>query len=128
MSEKSKEGNTKNIICKAQLNARESQILDEICGHCGLTKSGAIRRALQYYHDDLCSYQTERKDVLGKAAKDGYLNGYEFSILIQDFAISEHGYVIDTGNWQNVNAEVALCLAEKIRKHPLLWRLFFMVA
>lgn len=120
--------NTRNIVCKAQLNAREGQILDEICEYSGLTKSDAIRRALRYYHDELRHYQTERKDVLDKAAKDGYLNGYEFSILIQDLAISEHGYVIDTGNWENVNAEVALRLAEKVRKHPRLWKLFFMVA
>ena len=41
--------------------------------------------------------------------------------------ISEDGYVIDTGNYKNVNAEVALRLAEKIKKHPKLWKWFFMV-
>ena len=42
--------------------------------------------------------------------------------------ISEDGYVLDTGNFENVNAEVALRLAEKIKKHPILWKMFFMVA
>lgn len=127
MAEKQK-GSTKNVVCKAQLNARESQILDEICKYSGLTKSDAIRRALQYYHDDQCPCQTEKEGILDKASEKRYLNGYEFSILVQNLLISEHGYVIDTGNWENVNAEVALRLTEKVRKHPRLWKLFFMVA
>ena len=65
--------------------------------------------------------------ILDKAYQQGWLSGFDFSILIQDMAISENGYVIDTGNWENVNAEVALRLAEKIKKHPILWTLFFMV-
>ena len=71
---------------------------------------------------------TEQKNILTKAAKKNYLNGFEFSILIQNLLISETGYVIDTGNWENVNAEVALRLVENIKKHPILWKLFFMVA
>ncbi len=27
---------------------------------------------------------------------------------------------IDTGNWENVNAEAALMLYEKIKRHPIL--------
>lgn len=50
------------------------------------------------------------------------------NVLMQKFLISEGGYVIDTGNYENVNAEVALRLAEKIKKHPKLWQWFFMVA
>ena len=42
--------------------------------------------------------------------------------------ISENGYVIDTGNYENVNAEVALRLAQKIKEYPELWEIFFMVA
>lgn len=66
--------------------------------------------------------------MLNKAYNQGYLSGFDFSIFIQDALISENGYVIDTGNWENVNAEVALRLAENIKKHPILWKLFFMVA
>ena len=127
MAEKQKES-TKYVACAAQLNARDSQILDEICKYSGLTKSDAIRRALRYYHDDQCPYQTEKEGILDKAAEKSYLNGFEFSILIQNLLVSENGYVIDTGNWKNVNAKVALRLVEKIRKHPILWKLFFMVA
>lgn len=53
---------------------------------------------------------------------------FSFSVLIQRMTISEDGYVLDTGNFKNVNAEVALRLAEKIKKHPILWKMFFMVA
>lgn len=123
-----KEENTRDIVCKVRLNEDENGILDEICKYSGLTKSDAIRRALQYYHDDQCPCQTEKEGILDKAAEKRYLNGFEFSILVQKLLISENGYVIDTGNWENVNAEVALRLVEKIKKHPILWKHFFMVA
>lgn len=68
------------------------------------------------------------KEILNKAYQQGWLSGFDFSLLIQDMTISENGYVIDTGNWENVNAEVALRLAERIKKHPILWKLFYTVA
>lgn len=70
----------------------------------------------------------EYKELLGKAYSQGWLSGFDFSILIQNMTISKDGYVIDTGNWENANAEVALRLAENIKKHPILWKMFFMVA
>ena len=66
--------------------------------------------------------------ILTKAWKTKSLNGYEFSIFMQELLISKEGYVLDTGSWEDVNAEVALRLAKKIRKHPIIWKLFFMVA
>ena len=68
------------------------------------------------------------KEILNKAYQQGWLSGFDFSLLIHDMTISENGYVLDIGNWENVNAEVALRLAEQISKHPILWKLFFMVA
>ena len=68
------------------------------------------------------------KEILNKAYNQGWLSGFDFSLLIQDMTISENGYAIDTGNWENINAEVALRLAEQIKKHPIIWKLFFMVA
>ena len=68
------------------------------------------------------------KEILNKAYQQGWLSGFDFSLLIHDMTISENGYVIDTGNWENVNAEVALRLAEQLKKHPIIWKLFFMVA
>lgn len=70
----------------------------------------------------------EDKELLEKAYNQGWLSGFDFSILIQNMTVSENGYIIDTRNWENVNAEVALRLAEKIKKHPILWKVFFMVA
>lgn len=67
-------------------------------------------------------------ELLNKAYEQGWLSGFDFVILIQNLLISENGYVIDTGNWENVNAEVALRLAEKIKAHPHFWEWFFMVA
>lgn len=134
MAEKQKE-NARNIGCKVRLNEDENNILDEICQQTESTKSDVIRRALASYYKEIERYFTDRattstktEDILNKAETQGYLNGYDFSILVQNLLISEHGYVLDTGNWENVNAEVALRLAEKVRKHPRLWKLFFMVA
>lgn len=42
--------------------------------------------------------------------------------------VSKGGYVIDTGNYENVNAEVARRLVRKIEEHPIIWKWFFMVA
>ena len=69
-----------------------------------------------------------REKILCKAYKQRWLSELDFSVLMHRLLISEDGYVIDTGNYENVNAEVALRLAEKIKKHPKLWEWFFMVA
>ena len=68
------------------------------------------------------------KELLQKAKQQGWLSGFDFSILIQRLLVSEHGYVMDTGNWENANAAVASRLASNIEKHPLIWKLLFMVA
>ena len=68
------------------------------------------------------------KEILDKAYDQGWLSGFDFSILMHRFLVSENGYVLDTGNYENVNAEVALRLAEKIKRHPKLWKFFFMIA
>ena len=68
------------------------------------------------------------KHLLNKAGDQGYLSGFDFSVLMHELLISEGGWVIDTGNYENVNAEVALRLVKNIKRHPILWKLFFMVA
>lgn len=68
------------------------------------------------------------EQILDKAYEQGWLSGFDFSVLMHRLLVSENGYVLDTGNYENVNAEVALRLAEKIKKHPKLWEWFFMVA
>ena len=51
-----------------------------------------------------------------------------FSRFFSDAFISEYGYIIDTGNYRTVNAELIELVKEKIEKHPIIWKLFFMVA
>lgn len=58
----------------------------------------------------------------------GYIDGFDFSVFMQWLLISEHGYIMDTGNWENANYVCAYSLLNKIKKHPLLWKLFFMIA
>ena len=134
MEEKQK-GSTRNVACKIRLNDEENNILDKICKETYSTKSDVMRSALAAYYKEMERYFTERattstktSDILDKAEAQGYLNGYDFSILVQNLLVSENGYVIDTGSWENVNAEVALRLVKKIKKHPILWKHFFMVA
>lgn len=57
----------------------------------------------------------------------GWLSGYDFSVLMQELLVSPNAYVIPIGNWENVNAAVAQILVQRIRRHPLLWKLFFMI-
>ena len=128
MEEKQK-GSTRNVACKIRLNDEENNILDKICKKTDSTKSDVMRSALAaYYKEMMLNPAQKTSDILDNAEIQGYLNGFEFSILIHNLLISENGYVIDTGNWENVNAEVALRLVEKIKKHPILWKHFFMVA
>ena len=128
MEEKQK-GITRNIACRIRLNEDENNILDKICKKTDSTKSDVMRSALAaYYKEVMLNKAQKTSDILDKAEEQGYLNGYDFSILIHKLLISENGYVIDTGNWENVNAEVALRLVENIKKHPILWKYFFMVA
>ena len=128
MEEKLK-GRTRNIACRIRLNEDENNILDKICKETDSTKSDVMRSALAaYYKEIMLNPAQKTNDILDNAEIQGYLNGFEFSILIHNLLISENGYVIDTGNWENVNAEVALRLVEKIKKHPILWKHFFKVA
>ena len=67
-------------------------------------------------------------ELLKKAESQTYVDGFDFSILMQELLVSPTGYVMDTGNWENANREIALMLLRRIKKHPVLWKLFFMVA
>ena len=62
--------------------------------------------------------------VCGRLRELRRKNGYTQSGLAKALGVSQ----ATVGNWENVNAEVALRLAEQIKKHPLIWNLLFMVA
>lgn len=68
------------------------------------------------------------KSIMRKTETETYLDGFDFSCLMARLLVSKGGYVIDTGNYENVNAEIARRLVRNIEKHPILWELFFMVA
>ena len=50
-----------------------------------------------------------------------------FSQFFQRSFVSEDGYIIDTGNFETANREMIHLVYERIKKHPILWRLFFMI-
>jgi len=72
--------------------------------------------------------EKEIKKIADKTNSQTYLDGFDFSILMQNLMVSPTGYVMDTGNWENANREIALLLLERIKKHPIIWKLLFMVA
>lgn len=68
-----------------------------------------------------------KQEILNKAKVQGWLSGFDFSVLMQELLVSQNAYVIDTGNWENVNAAVAQLLVQRIQRHPLLWKWFFVI-
>lgn len=61
-----------------------------------------------------------KREILNKAKVQGWLSGFDFSVLMQELLVPPNGYVIDTGNWENVNAAVAQLLVQRIQRRPLL--------
>lgn len=71
------------------------------------------------------------EDALGqfKAEYDGDRDGHyqeylQLSRFIQALFISGNGYVVDTGNFQNVNRAILDDILRNIKKHPHIWKLF----
>lgn len=64
------------------------------------------------------------KAYFSKNLEEEYL---QFSRFIQGAFISPDAWIIDTGNYQTVNRELIEDIYYKIRKHPLLWKIFFRV-
>ena len=51
-----------------------------------------------------------------------------FSKFIQSCFITEDGYIMDTGSYRDANLILMRLIEKRIKKHPLLWKIFFMVA
>ena len=69
-------------------------------------------------------------DQIDKRDKDNLfrsMNGFDFSLFIQNLLVEDGHYVSDTGNWQNANYACACYLLNQIEKHPLIWKLFFRI-
>lgn len=58
----------------------------------------------------------------------GNMNSREFNKVLTELLVSKDGYVCDTGNYMNANYAIVYRLIDNIQRHPLLWKLFFMVA
>ena len=57
----------------------------------------------------------------------GWIDGFDFSIFMQNLLVSKDGYIIDIGNWENANYVCAYRLLNKIKRHPWIWKWLFMV-
>lgn len=72
----------------------------------------------------------KRLDKIDEEAGDNIfraMDGFDFSLFVQDALIPDGKYVIDTGNWENVNYACACHLINRIKKRPLIWKLFFRI-
>lgn len=64
----------------------------------------------------------ELEEIMKKAYETGALTDTEFRKAITDLFLEEYEYIIDTGNFENVNAEFVLRLKGKHRKlHKIFW-------
>lgn len=87
------------------------------------------------YHIGYGSYDLNREwfeiveeDDVPLPNMERYQEDLDYIMQIQNLLISEGEWIIDTGNYQQVNAELLCRLKENIKKHPFLWKWFFMVA
>lgn len=72
------------------------------------------------------------EDAISKFDKAFFSNNLEeeylqFSRFIQGAFVSPTGWIVETGNYQTVNRVLIRNIYHKIRKHPLIWKLFFRV-
>lgn len=94
-----------------------------------------FKRMKPTWHQHKCEDALQKFSMLygvhdaSENIQDYYKEEYlQFSRFIQGIFISRHGWIVDTGNFQTVNYQLMFDILYKIKKHPLLWRLFFMVA
>lgn len=74
-----------------------------------------------YYQDNSTTLESESDEFQRKRYL--YFSEYMHSIFI-----SKYGYIVDIGNYETVNFEMMYEIEEKIKKHPIIWKLFFMIA
>lgn len=67
-------------------------------------------------------------ETYGSGGNDIFEEYLDFSLFFQRLFISKNGYIIDTGNFRTANFELIKRVKERVEKHPLLWKLFFMIA
>lgn len=46
------------------------------------------------------------------------------SNVIASLFVSDDGYVIDTGNYRDVNVAILETIIKNVQRHPILWKLF----
>ena len=105
-----------------------------LSSHAIKIKDKTLKNAFKNGNDEeLKSYlknckSIKRMHIVNRAIQNGWLDYTDFYIYMSDILISENGYITDCGSNANVAAVMVILLEEKIKKHPLLWKLFFMLA
>ena len=69
------------------------------------------------------SNELELAIIMDKATQTGAIDDTEFRKAIQNLFLKEDEYIIDTGNYANVNAEFILRLKGKNKElHKIFWK------
>lgn len=120
-------------ICAPRIGSVDGIFKEEKMGISKFPDKEMALEGLEHFKND---YNGRMEPVSDCCPTTDYKREYEnlreeylgFSQFIQSLFISKYGYIIDTGNFETVNYELMHCIAEKIRKHPHLWKIFFQVA
>lgn len=71
-----------------------------------------------------------RKEYINKYERSDYdrlFHEYlKFSQFIQRIFLKPDSYITDTGNFETANLALIPIIFKKIKKHPLIWKMFFM--
>lgn len=68
-----------------------------------------------------------RRHLFKKACVSRRLDAAEFSCFMRGLVLARDGDLAENRDCEHVNAEIAMRLACKINRHPLIWKLFFRV-
>ena len=82
-----------------------------------------IVEAYNLYVDSMASPRRKHESPEDKL----FQNYLTLSWAVHAACISENGYIIPTGNFENVNVELLRQLIERIQRHPRIWKKYFML-
>ena len=71
------------------------------------------------------AFSKNTQEIIEKANTKGFLEDSDVRNFLVNIMVPEDAYIMDTGSRYEVNALIVLRLAEKIKNHPLIWKLFF---
>lgn len=85
-----------------------------------------VKRIVEAYNRYVDSMASPRRKHESPEDKLFY-NYLTLSWAVHAAFISKDGYIIPTGNFENVNVELLRQLIERVQRHPRIWKKYFML-